>query len=84
MKVGDIVKVIVDRPDGTSDTVYTRGNIGVIIDDTRDGFTVKTRYDWGDNGFIYTEKQLEILSNKAIKEYLAELLISLKGRRWQR
>ena len=77
MKIGDIVKVIVDRPDGVGDTEYTRGNIGVIIAETRDGYTIKTRYDWGDNGFIYTEKQLEILSNKAIKEYLAELLISL-------
>lgn len=81
MKIGDIVKVIVDRPDGVGDTEYTRGNIGVITDETRDGYTVKTRYDWrGDGfvyGFIYTEKQLEILSNKAIKEYLAELLISL-------
>lgn len=82
MKVGDIVKVIVDRPDGVdNETVYTRGNIGVITEETRDGYTVKTRYDWrGDGfvyGFIYTEKQLEILSNKAIKEYLAELLISL-------
>ena len=78
MKIGDIVKVIVDRPDGVIDeTVYTRGNVGVIIADDRDGYTVKTRYDLGDNGFIYTEKQLEILSNKAIKEYLVELLISL-------
>jgi len=81
MKVGDIVKVIVDRPDGVGDTVYTRGNVGVITEETRDGYTVKTRYDRrGDGfvyGFIYTEKQLEILSNKAIKEYLAELLISL-------
>ena len=78
MKVGDIVKVIVDRPDGVdNETVYTRGNVGVIIADDRDGYTVKTRYDLGDNGFIYTEKQLEILSNKAIKEYLVELLISL-------
>lgn len=82
MKIGDIVKVIVDRPDGVIDeTVYTRGNVGVITAETRDGYTVKTRYDWrGDDfvySFIYTEKQLEILSNKAIKEYLAELLISL-------
>lgn len=81
MKIGDIVKVIVDHPDGADDIEYTRGNVGVITDETRDGYTVKTRYDWrGDNfvySFIYTEKQLELLSSKAIKEYLAELLISL-------
>ena len=82
MKIGDIVKVIVDRPDGVIDeTVYTRGNVGVITEESRDGYTVKTRYDWRGDGtvysFIYTEKQLEILSNKAIKEYLADLLISL-------
>ena len=76
MKVGDLVMVIVEHPDGSTENTF--GNIGVIseiehrIDDT--DYTVHTMY----SDYVYGEHQLRELTDEEARLALQSIL--MKGR----
>jgi len=71
MKFGSIVRVVVDRPDGTHEPVITKGEIGVVVTVLNDSYEVKNHF----GEYWYTEEQMRELTDEECRDALRKELM---------
>ncbi len=71
MKFGSIVRVVVDRPDGTYKPVITKGEIGVVVTVLNDSYEVKNHF----GEYWYTEEQMMELTDEECRDALRKELM---------